>query len=56
MFTPSNPTKATNPINYCLEIEYCQIAHMNLATLDRQIVSKNLAISVCRITSINLAT
>jgi hypothetical protein len=56
MFTPSNPIKATyKPYRYCLAIRMLPNCQYNLATLDRQIVSKNLAIHVCRTTSDNLA-
>ncbi len=55
MFTPSTPIEATNPIVTCLATGCCQIANLSLATLDHQIVSKNLAIYVCWITSNDLA-
>jgi hypothetical protein len=54
MFTPSNPTKATNPIVTAL-IGCPQIANVRLATLEHHIVSKSLAIQDCQITSNNLA-
>jgi hypothetical protein len=49
MFTPSNPDKATyKSYRYCLVIRTLPNRQHNLATIDCQIVSKNLAISVCR--------
>jgi hypothetical protein len=54
MFTPSNPIKATT-YHYCLAIGCRQIANMNLATVDHQIVSEYLAIHVHQITSNDLA-
>jgi hypothetical protein len=55
MFTPSNPNKATyKSYCYCLAIRMLPNCQYNLATLDRQIVSKNLAISFCRTKSNDL--
>ncbi len=56
MFTPSNPNKATyKSYRYCLAIRMLPYSQYNLATLDRQIISKNLAISVRQTKSDNLA-
>ncbi len=55
MFTPSNPIKAKKSYHYCLAIGCCQLANVNLETLELQIVSKYLAIHVCQITSNDLA-
>ncbi len=47
MFTPSYPNKATyKSYRYCLAIRMSPNYQYNLATLDRQIVSKNLVTSV----------
>jgi hypothetical protein len=56
MFTPPNPNKTTyKSYRYYLAIRMSPNRQYNLATLDRQIVSKNLAISVCWTKSNNLA-
>jgi hypothetical protein len=56
MFTPSNPNKATyKSCRYCLAIRMLPNCQYNLATLNCQIVSKNLAISVRRTKSDDLA-
>jgi hypothetical protein len=56
MFTPSNLNKATyKSYRYCLAIRMSPNCQYNLVTIDRQIVSKNLAISFRRTKSNDLA-
>jgi hypothetical protein len=56
MFTPSNSNKATyKSYCYCLAIRMLPNCQYNLATLDCQIVSKNLAISFRRTKNDDLA-
>jgi hypothetical protein len=56
MFTPSYQNKATyKSYRYCLAIRMSPNCQYNLANLDRQIVSKTLAISVRRTKSDDLA-
>jgi hypothetical protein len=56
MFTPSNPNKATyKSYRYCLAIRMLPNCQYNLATLDRQIVSKDLAFFCRRTKSDDLA-
>jgi hypothetical protein len=56
MFTPSNQIKATyKSYRYCLVIRMSPNCQYSLATLDHQIISKNLAISFCWTTSNDFA-
>jgi hypothetical protein len=56
MFTPSNPNKATyKSYHYCLAMRMLPNRQYNLATIDRQIISKDLAIPVRRTKSNILA-